>query len=221
VEHAQIIYGGTTIDEFDEFPPGARAADTPAGAQGALRLLYIGRLERIKGVHTVVSAMRSVPAEVSLDIAGGGEPVYAAELREMIAAGGLEGRVRLLGPVPRAQIPALFRGYDALVFPSEWEEPFARSVLEAMAAGLPVIGTTTGGTGEILREGVTGLAYPAGDAQALAAQIRVLAGDPPLRRQLGAAGSRTVRQYYTIGRMVDELEAALTALAQQPAITSC
>jgi glycosyltransferase involved in cell wall biosynthesis len=184
-------------------------------------LLYIGRLERMKGVHTLVGAMRDVPAAVTLDIVGSGEPDYTAELQAMVSAGDLGTRVRLRGPVPRTQIPLLLRSCDALVFPSEWEEPFARSVLEAMAAGLPVIGTTTGGTGELLIDGVTGLTYAAGNAQDLAVQIRRLADDPQLRRQLAATGCETVHRFYTIGRMVDELEAELIALAQEPVLTSC
>ena len=82
-----------------------------------------------------------------------------------------------------------------------------------MAAGLVVIGTTTGGTGEILVEGETGLTFPAGDAEQLAAQIRRLVDDPVLCRRLGDSGCRTVREYYTLGRMVDELEAELFTIA--------
>jgi glycosyltransferase involved in cell wall biosynthesis len=218
VGHAQVIYGGTEIDEFSASVPVEQRGEE-AGA--ALRLLYIGRLERVKGVHTLVRAMIEVGDGVALDIVGGGEPDYITELQGLIVQGAIADRVRLLGPVPRGQIPELLRRYGGLVFPSEWEEPFARSVLEAMAAGLPVIGTTTGGTGEVLIEGVTGLTYAAGDAQNLAGQIRRLAGDPQLRRQLAATASRTIRQYYTIGRMVDELEAALAALAPKPVLTSC
>lgn len=214
VAHAKIIYGGTSVAEFDG--AAAAAARNSGASAAALRLLYMGRLERMKGVHTVVRAMGSVPAGVTLDIVGRGLPEYEGELRALIAAGAPGDRIRLAGGVPRAQVPQLLAQYDALVFPSEWEEPFARTVLEAMAAGLPVIGTTTGGTGELLVEGETGLTFGAGNAQQLADQIRRLHENPGLRRQLAATAHRTVHQYYTIGRMVDELEAELAALARSP-----
>lgn len=214
VGHAKIVYGGTRIEEFD--------TPRPPAPSYPIRLLYMGRLERLKGVHTVIGALRQLggDAPVLLDILGAGAPEYESELRQMVAVGELEDRVRFLGPAPRSDVPAVLAEHDVLLFPSEWEEPFARSVLEAMAAGLAVIGTTTGGTGEILRNGETGLTFPAGNAESLAAQIARLAADPVLRQQLSEAGCRTVRQYYTLGRMVHELEAELQALAQ-PAPLAC
>ncbi len=207
VEHAKIVYGGTSVEEFDA--AARRAADTTM----PLRLLYIGRLVRIKGVHTVVKAMQSLDASVTLDILGAGDPDYVTELEAMIGQGGMQDRVHFLGAAKRSQVPQVLAQHDVLLFPSEWDEPFARSVLEAMAAGLVVIGTTTGGTGEILVEGETGLTFPAGDAEQLAAQIRRLVDDPVLCRRLGDSGCRTVREYYTLGRMVDELEAELFTIA--------
>lgn len=106
--------------------------------------------------------------------------------------------------------------HDVLVFPSEWEEPFARTVLEGMATGLPVIGALTGGTGEILVEGETGLTFAAGDSEGLARQIRRLAEEPALRRRLAANGRAVVASRFTLQRMVDELEAALAVMAGKP-----
>jgi glycosyltransferase involved in cell wall biosynthesis len=215
VAHARIVYGGTSLEELAVAPQPGTSTD------GSLRLLYMGRLERIKGVHTVVNAMQALDAPVTLDILGGGEPDYMAALQAMIVQAGTQDRVHFLGAVPRVQIPQVLAQHDVLLFPSEWHEPFARSVLEAMAAGLVVIGTTTGGTGEVLVEGDTGLTFPAGDAERLATQIRRLVADPVLCRRLAAAGRRTVRQYYTLGRMVDELEAELHTIATKPVPISC
>lgn len=215
VAHARIIHGGTQVEEFAPSP-------TPAPSGSPLRLLYLGRLERIKGVHTAVQAMQQVGsrAPVTLDILGGGVAEYVAELKALVAQGNLGDRVRFLGAVPRVQVPAVLSAHDVLLFTSEWEEPFARSVLEAMAAGLVVIGTTTGGTGEILREGETGLTYDAGDAEGLAAQICRIVDDAALRRRLSEAGRRIVRQQYTLTRMVDDLERELQASAQPTPISS-
>ena len=127
----------------------------------------------------------------------------------------MQERVHFLGAAKRSEVPQVLAQHDVLLFASEWDEPFARSVLEAMAAGLVVVGTTTGGTGEILVEGETGLTFAAGDAVQLAAQIQRLVDDPELRRRLAQSGRQIVRQYYTLGRMVDELEVELLTAADK------
>ena len=210
VEHARIIYGGTTVEDFD-----LARAHSPSGSPDGkcLRLLYIGRLEATKGVHTAVQAMERLDASVTLDILGAGDPDYTAALQAAVAQGGMDGRVHFLGAARRSEVPGVLAQHDVLLFPSEWNEPFARSVLEGMAAGLVVVGTTTGGTGEILVDGETGLTFAAGDDIQLAAQIQRLVTDPELRRRLAQTGRQIVRQYYTLGRMVDELEAELQTAA--------
>ena len=215
VEHARIVYGGTAVEQFDVARQPYVRAD--AGGREPLRLLYIGRLEPIKGVHTVVAAMQQLDSPVSLSILGAGDPDYTAALQATVAQAGMGDRVRFLGTAQRAEVPQVLAQHDVLLFPSEWDEPFARSVLEAMAAGLAVIGTTTGGTGEILVEGETGLTFGAGDAGQLAGQIQRLVDDPALRQRLARSARQIVRQYYTLERMVGELEAELQQVANMPA----
>lgn len=210
VEHAKVVYGGTAVEEFDISRLQA-ASDSSGG--GSLRLLYMGRLEPIKGVHTVIEALARLDDSVSLNILGAGDPDYTAALQTAVAHAGMEGRVHFLGAAKRAEVPQVLAQHDVLLFPSEWNEPFARSVLEGMAAGLVVVGTTTGGTGEILVDGKTGLTFAAGDDMQLASQIQRLVADPGLRRRLAQAGRQIVRQNYTLGRMVDELEAELQTVA--------
>ncbi len=214
VAHAAVIHGGTDLQGFPE--PALERPEPPANP---LRLIYLGRLEAEKGVHTAIQALadlvdaRAGNPAVELDIVGGGDPDYVATLRRLVQRLGLDGTVHFRGRLPREQIPAMLGQYDALLFPSEWAEPFARTVLEAMAAGLAVIGTTTGGTGEILSDGETGLTFPAGDAAALARQIRRLAADPDLRRRLSTAARQRVRSQFSLTRMVRELEQALAEAA--------
>lgn len=215
VSHAKVIYGGTQVSEFERRPA------PPVGPDARVRLLYMGRLEPLKGVHTLLRAMQEAAdsSNAVLDILGAGPADYVAELKGMVTQANLQDVVRFLGAVPRSQVPAVLAEHDVLLFPSEWEEPFARSVLEAMAAGLAVVGTTTGGTGEILREGETGLTYGTGDAQRLAAQICRIVDDAALRHRLSEAGRRIVRQQYTLERMVDDLERELQSIAQLAPIT--
>jgi glycosyltransferase involved in cell wall biosynthesis len=213
VDQAPVIYGGTQVEQFTAISrmPGNSNCQN-------LRLLYVGRLEADKGVHTALQAInlivRQQATAVTLDIYGQGDPDYETDLKAYVAQNDLQDIVRFHGSVPRRQIPQVFAQADVLLFTSEWAEPFARTVLEAMAAGLVVIGTTTGGTAEILRHNETGLTYPAGDGAALATQIMRVIQDPLWRQQLAGAGQARVLQAFTFNRMVDELEAALTAVAQ-------
>jgi glycogen synthase len=205
IDHAQIIYGGTQVDDFIGVSRVNRG-------NGTLRLLYLGRVRPDKGVHTIIEAVEEALRNdilVSLDIVGFGIPEYIEGLHQFVNRSNLQSVVSIKPGVPRAQIPDLLSTYHALVFPSVWEEPFARTVLEAMAAGLVVVGTTTGGTGEILVENKTGLTFPVGDAQALSQQIIRLAQDPFLRENLAAAGQKCVEENFSFNRMVNEMESAL------------
>ena len=209
VQHAQIVYGGTQIDEFKRVSPGNRDHN------GTLKLLYLGRIRPDKGVHTIIEAVEVTlrnGVHISLDIVGFGNPDYISSLHTLIKSRNLQSEVSIKPGVPRSRIPELLSAYNTLVFPSVWEEPFARTVLEAMAAGLAVVGTTTGGTGEILIEGQTGLTFPVGDAQALSQQIIRLARDPGLRMSLATAGQVCVEENFSFVRMVNELEDAMKGL---------
>lgn len=204
IRHASIIRNGIQLDDY------LRIRSNPAPADGCLRLVYSGRIAPDKGIHTAVEAIRLVERagiQVGLDIFGQGDPTYTTRLTREVQESNLP--VHFHGFIPRESVPAMLAERHALIFPSEWEEPLARSVLEAMAAGLVVIGTTTGGTGEVLREGETGLTFRPGDAADLGRQIIRLAGDPHLRERLAASGQALVLREFDILSTVDQLEALL------------
>lgn len=215
VGHSQVIYGGISTEPF-VIASEQRKYRRNSGP--IVKLLYAGRLTATKGVHTAIAAVSKVISSgrglIELNIVGTGEPEYEQRLRSMVKALNLEQHVRFFGKVPQASMPPLMADQDVLIFPSEWQEPFARTVLEAMASGLAVIGTTTGGTPEVLDDGETGLTYAAGDVEALARQIVRVCEDEPLRRQLGLAGQHRVCHAFTFRRMVDHLEGALLAAAR-------
>ena len=110
----------------------------------------------------------------------------------MAARPSLAGRVEFLGE--RGDVPALMAALDALLVPS-WEEPFGRVVVEAMAAGTPVIATSRGGTAEIVADGVNGLLAPPRDAGAWAAVIERLLDEPGLRERLVEEGLRRASDF--------------------------
>jgi glycosyltransferase involved in cell wall biosynthesis len=123
--------------------------------------------------------------------------------------------LKFKGNVPREQMPQVFAEHDVLVFPSIWPEPLARVVQEAMACGLVVIGTTTGGTPELLQDGKNGLTFPAEDARQLATKIELVVKDRDLRARLAAAARQTIEQRFTLGHMVDQIEGIFAQLVAQ------
>ncbi|MEZ4646253.1 MAG: glycosyltransferase family 4 protein [Chloroflexota bacterium] len=203
-ERLRVVHNGIELDKFT-IRPLPTSTDT-------LRLLYAGRLSPDKGVHTVVAALHHLrqlqpdPA-LKLTILGSGAPAYEAYLRQQAQELGVIDLIEFRGFVPREQMPAILAAHDVLVFPSIWAEPLARMVQEAMACGLVVIGTDTGGTPEILYDGENGLVFPADDAQTLAEKMNLLLQDRSLPLTLAQAARRTVEARFTLERMVDELEA--------------
>jgi glycosyltransferase involved in cell wall biosynthesis len=177
-------------------------------------MLYAGQLVHHKGVHTAIEAMgllvnRRKLQQLSLTLVGSGHPDYEASLRNLIQRERLDDFVTFYGPVSKDKMPGLLEKYDVLIFPSIYEEPLARMTQEAMAAGLVVVGTTTGGTKEILKDGETGLTFAPEDAEGLADQITRLIGHPEFCSRLSQAGRQTVFEKFTLEKMVADIEAYL------------
>lgn len=206
VAEAAVIHWGTAVP-LAVLPDGS----APAAPR---RLLYVGQIMPHKGVHTAVEALARLRAlghgNVTLTVAGGSvRPDYEESLRRLVADHSLEDAVRFTGGLPRAEVLALYADHDILVFPSAWEEPFAITPLEAMASGLVVVGTTTGGSPEIFEEGVNALTFPKEDASACAAQIARLLDAPVLYDTIRRQGQKTIGDRFRFPLMVDHIEAAL------------
>jgi glycosyltransferase involved in cell wall biosynthesis len=211
-EQTAVVYNGIELDRFLSSKP----IDGDDSKQG-ISLLYAGSLVPHKGVHTAIEAMAllngtALERDVSLTIVGSGHPDYEADLKALVTRENLAEWVHFRGRVERDRMPSLLAEFDALIFPSIWEEPLARMVQEAMAAGLVVIGTTTGGSAEILIEGETGLTFPAGDASSLARQIERFAENAQLRSSLRQQGREKVVRCFDLNRMIDEIEVHLQSV---------
>lgn len=160
----------------------------------------VGRLEPVKGFPYLLEALAQLaPAypAVHLLIVGDGPERTALEAQAHRL--GLGERVIFAGH--RTDVPLLMGGMDLFVLPSIWEG-MPNVVLEAMAAGLPVVATAVGGTPEIVVEGETGLLVPPRDPAALAEAMERLLADPALRLQMGRAGRDRVQQYFDIERTI-------------------
>lgn len=180
------------IDAHEPVPP-AVLDPPPAGPV----LLEIGRLCDVKGQREAIAALALLArGDVTLLLAGedlesGG--AYRSALERQAADLGLGERVRFLGR--RDDVSALLAAAAALVLPS-WIEGLPLVVLEAMAAGLPVVATSVGGTPEAVVDGETGLLVPPRDVPALAAAIDALVADPERARGMGEAGRRRARERF-------------------------
>jgi glycosyltransferase involved in cell wall biosynthesis len=186
----------STLDGAAEPPP-----------HDGFRLLFVGRLEREKGVDVLLDAWRraDLNADAELVVAGTGPLAVSGR------------GVRALGQVPREELPGLYASADALVLPSvrtaTFLEPWGLVVNEAMQERTPVIASDEVGAaaGGLVVDGRNGLVVPAGDAEALAARIRALAMNPELRERLGAAAAEDVRAF-SDDAWVDGMRRALDAV---------
>ncbi len=170
-------------------PPALTNADILARAQepGPLRLLFVGNVIPRKGLHILLDALARLPDEMArLTIVGDNaiDARYIRQLEEQIHQLGLTSRVNWAGAVSDAHLRELYADHHALVVPSR-HEGFGIVYLEAMAYGLVAVGTESGGAGEIIRPGETGLLVPPDDPETLAGRLLWLAGH---RREMGDMG---------------------------------
>jgi glycosyltransferase involved in cell wall biosynthesis len=210
----KVVYNGIDLAAFPFRRRDVGGEAGTHGPPGGLRLLYAGSLVPHKGVHVAIDALgelarREQLAGARLTIVGSGRPDYEARLHESVAAQGLTGCVQFVGRVARSDMPEQLAAHDVLIFPSAWPEPLARMTQEAMASGAVVVGTLTGGTGEILEDCETGLAFSSGDAVALAQCITRLQADPALFHRLAHNARRQVEAKFGFVRMLDQVEDAL------------
>ena len=183
-------------------------------AQGPLRLVYFGRLIHDKGVHTAIEALRLLKErglieQFHLTILGSGHPDYEAKLHQMVKAFDLCSQVEFVRQVPRDEIPQWLGRFDVFLFTSIWPEPMARSVMEAMAAGLLVIGSEVGGQTEMLAHNENALTFQAEDATGLADHLAYALNHPTRRMELAHAGQQMVLERFTLDRMVNDVETYL------------
>ena len=171
-------------------------------------LVFAGRITAQKSLRVALEALARVDG-VTLVLAGEGDERPALE--RDVAELGLEQRVSFIGAQPRERVLELFAAADASILSSSWEN-FPHTVVEALAAGTPVLATATGGVAEVVRDGQNGLLVPPGDAVALGEAIRRYTGDEELRGRLRAAAAASVAEYAP-DRVFGELEETLLRVA--------
>ena len=155
-------------------------------------ILYFGRLERIKGIFTLLNAMANIRS-VRLLIVGDGND--RSEIERSVNERQLS-NVTLLGFKQGLELQNLIRGSICTVSPSEWNEPFGLTLIESFALGRPVICSRMGGMPEIVDDCVTGFVVPPGDSVALGDRIQWMANNPKLAVEMGARGRKKVEIFF-------------------------
>jgi glycosyltransferase involved in cell wall biosynthesis len=177
---------------------GVRPDDVLVGA--------VGTIKKVKGQAVLLEAMRPLlerHAALRLVLAGEVTRGYGEELRRQVAQVGLEGRVLFPGVIE--EVPDLLAALDLFALPS-LSEGMSNALLEAMAAGRPIVATEAGGNAECLDGGNAGLLVPPGDADALGRALERLVDAPDRGRELGRRALARARDEYSLAKMLDRTE---------------
>ena len=212
VEQLSCLYGASH-DRIKTVHPGVdhalfgptiprEEARKALGLMDQATLLYVGRIQPLKGVELAIRASEeligAMEREVVLLVVGGASGATGtaelARLEQLTRSFGLEDRVRFLGPRPHASLPSLYRASDVVVVCSHTES-FGLAALEAQACGIPVVGTAVGGLSQIVADGTTGFLVDERDPSVFAARLKTLLSDPTLRAEFGRAASLRARGF--------------------------
>jgi glycosyltransferase involved in cell wall biosynthesis len=169
----------------------------PAKQERPKRLLFVGRLAAVKGLPILLEAVAMLRPEFDLELILAGDGAERAMLSARSRALGIEDRVRFRGYQSPAQVQGLLREADVFVLPS-FAEGVPVVLMEAMAAGVPVVATQVAGIPELVEHERTGLLVPPGDARLIAEQVARVLDDPLLRDRLIAAAKRKVAAEFNV-----------------------
>ncbi len=197
----KVVVIPSGVDLPPEPPASRRQVRAELGIPPEAPLLgVVSRLDPLKGIHFLLQALARI-ADAWLVVVGDGP--QRDSLVALAAELDLIDRVHWAGQ--RRDVPRLLSAFDLYVQPS-LHEGLPNAVLEAMAAGLPVVATAVGGTPELVVDGVTGLLVPPADPNALAWALASLLRDPDRRQCMGGAGRERVAEHFSVEQMVEKTE---------------
>ena len=196
VDRVRYLPNFVQLDSIGAVPDRSGRAGRP------VEVLFVGWMLEAKGVRELLAAAARLPG-ARFTLVGPEEPSFTATIRADLDA--LGDRVRVLPAQPRAEIFRLYREADVFVLPT-WREGFPNVVIEAMAAGLPVVATPVGAIPEAVEDGKSGLLVPVRDAAALEAALRRLIDDPSLRRAMGEAARSRVESVFSYDSVLARLD---------------
>ena len=203
---AAVIPNGVDLRRF------APVTRKPFSGNGkTLKCVIAGRVAPEKGIHTALKALVHLQTQgrlqnIELTVIGDGPKAYKEKLNQIVVTSNLHKFVRFEPAVTVEKMPEILAQYDILLLPSEWHEPLACIMLEAMASNLLVIGTTTGGSGEVLFHDRTGLVFEPGNPQSLATQLSHILDEPNLTLRLAKTGQQEVVEHFNIECTIKQIE---------------
>ena len=204
-------------------PLGKSAARTELGLDDSKVVLFVGRIEPIKGIDILLRALASLEDKERLKVLViGGEPngdPEAQKLRALASELGVAGKISFLGPLPQKKLPLYYSAADVCVMPSYYES-FGLVAVEAMACGTPVVAARVGGLQSTVKDGLTGFLVSGHCPDPYSERLEVLLGNDALRRHMGEAARNSV-QGLSWEKVVDRLlEVYNLALDQAPSAES-
>jgi glycosyltransferase involved in cell wall biosynthesis len=197
----EVIYQGFDFDALNATAEDGRRVRAELGLGDEFVVGCVARFFKTKGHEYLLAAVRELTAtipDIRVMLLGGGD---RSPIEAMIRAEGLEGRVIFTGY--RNDVPACMRAMDVVIHPS-LTEAFCQTVVEALAAGAPLVVTDVAAASEVVRHGENGMLVPPRDPAAIADAVRTLHRDPAATRRMADAGQRSVRERFTIDRMVSQ-----------------
>jgi glycosyltransferase involved in cell wall biosynthesis len=208
----RTIYPGADVEAFyqSELPPRDR-----------LRIAYASLVAPYKGTDVLLEALsllHNAGVDFEATIAGGTfVPEFAEALKEFVVAEGMQAKVRFTGVLSRQELIELYKTHNVLAFPSRFEEPFGISQIEAMAAGLTLVTSGTGGAREIVSvSGQDGLLFESENPLDLADVLAALPIEPERWAAIAACGQQRAMTEFSQTKAVEQLEQVLYHLMLQP-----
>jgi len=173
-------------------------------------VLYVGRVNEKKGVGDLFSAFSRLKERAALLVVGKCEEAYKRKLLKLV-----EGRKAIFtGEVPNSELPSYYNVCDVFLMPSRKYEGIPRVVLEAMAAGKPVIASDVGGVKDVIKEGQTGLLFKPGDAEELYSKLLNLLRDDEMRKAIGKAAREFVVAEHSVNHVAAKLADLMIKVAK-------
>jgi len=200
VSHGEVIYPGIRTEQF--------VGDIKPKSAPIAKFLIVTQLDADSGVMTALEALRQARENqiaAKINICGRGDSEYIAKLRSLVVRHQLPVEFLTVSN-PQKDMPGVYRQHDAFIYTSEWDEPFAVAPLEAMAAGLPVIGAKSGGARELFRNGDNAWVYTPGDSLELASRIQEIQMQPVLRHQMAENAQMEALSKFNETIVADQIE---------------
>jgi D-inositol-3-phosphate glycosyltransferase len=217
-----IVPPGVDLKIFNTKIPAPQARQYVGWPEDQKHLLFVGRIEPLKGVEFILEAIATLRETQEMDnlhltVIGGDIDSPNEELRRLMTLRDilfLNESVHFTGAVVREALPNYYRAAEALVMPSDYES-FGLVALEAMACGTPVIASEVGGLAFLIEKGTTGYLVEPRNPNSLAGRILELEQDPNTRQRIGDAAA-SAAQNYSWSRIVDQLLGVFTMLGTRP-----